>query len=243
MKDVDATGYAILAAVIATAIAVVITIAWALGTLRQPRVLVQKGLWREAAIAAEHLGSSWLRIFPSVRDEALYARAMCLHLEGKLVDSLAAIRALPDDGPLAPAIAVLEGANLVMSGGDATRAVERLSVACEAPGASAEDRLFLALAELAAGNAARADAIFAKAGEKRPKGAPSPRIYEPAFHYLRALYLVRTGRAIDAAGDLAIAAASPVVTMYVERARALVPPRPSEDSDPRSSLTPQVIDE
>lgn len=133
MKEIDATGYVILAVVVLATIAVVVTIAWSLGTLRQPRVLVQKGQWREAALAAEHLGASWLRVFPSVRDEALYARAMCLHLEGKLAESLAAIRALPDSGPLAPAVAVLEGANLVMSAGDATRAVERLSLACESP--------------------------------------------------------------------------------------------------------------
>ena len=243
MKEIGTTGYVILAVIALATIGLVVGIAWSLGTLRQPRMLVQKGLWREAATAAAHLGASWLRIFPSVRDEALYARAMCLHLEGKLSESLAAIRTLPEGGPLGPAVAVLEGANLVMSGGDATRAAERLSVACESPGASAEDRLFLALAEHAAGNTARAESIFANVGDKRPKAAPSPRIYEPAFHYLRALYLVRTGRAIDAAPDLAIASASPITTVYVERARALVPPRPSDDVDPRSSLTPQMIDE
>jgi hypothetical protein len=57
---------------------------------------------------------------------------------------------------------------------------------------------------------------------------------------------VKTGRADEAAADLAEAAASPITTIYVERARALVAPAPApsaDDGDPRSSLTGQVIDE
>jgi hypothetical protein len=228
--------YLTLALVGVVTLGAVVFIAWSLGVLRQPRALVQSGHWREAAVAAERLGQSWLRVFPSVREEAAHARAACLHLEGRLDESLAASRALRDG-------ALLEGANLVMSGGDARRAVERLTTACESSGSSPEDLLFLALARLSAGDAAGAADAFTRAGKTRPKGAPSPRIYEPAFHYLRGLYLVKTGRSIEADADLAAAAASPIVTIYVERARALTPPPKTDDVDPRSSLTPQVIDE
>ena len=224
-------------------LAVVALVVWSLGLLRQPRSLVQRGHWREASIAAERLGRSWLRIFPSVREEATHARAACLHLEGKLDESLAAIRALPEGGRLADPRALLEGANLVMAGDDPPRALDRLTAACASPRSSPEDFLFLALAKHATGDTAGAEAVFAKVGPTRPTVAPSPRIYEPAFHFLRGLYLVKTGRAIEAAADLEAAASSPIVPIYVERARALVPPPPSEELDPRSSLTPLVIDE
>jgi hypothetical protein len=228
--------YVLLGLLAVLTVGAVLFIAWSLGVLRQPRALVQSGHWREAAIAAERLGLSWLRVFPSVRDEAAHARAACLHLEGKLDESLVASRTLRDG-------ALLEGANLVMSGGDARRAVERLTIACASPSSSPEDLLFLALARHSAGDTSGAEEAFVKAGKTRPKGAPSPRIYEPAFHYLRGLYLVKTGRSAEADAELEAAAASPIVTIYVERARALTPPPPNDDQDPRSSLTGQVIDE
>jgi hypothetical protein len=213
-------------------------IAWSLGVMRQPRVLVQDGYWREAAIASERLGRSWLRIFPSVREEAAHARAACLHLEGKLEESLVACRALREG-------ALLEGANLVMLGLDPRRAVERLGVACASARSSPEDHLFLALAKHGAGDLAGAADTFATVGLVRPEAAPSPRIYEPAFHYLRGLYLLKVGRAEEAAEELAVAAASPVTTIYVERARALVavPSSSSATDDARSSLTGQVIED
>lgn len=241
MKDL--ASYLIVGSVVILTLAVVMVVAWSLGLLRQPRALVQSGHWREASIAAERLGQSWLRFFPGVREEATHARAACLHLEGKLDESLAALRALPDSGRLGDSLALLEGANLVMAGGDARRAVERLTTACASPRSSPEDFLFLALATHAAGDSTAAEAIFAKVEPTRPKGAPSPRIYEPAFHYLRGLYLVKTNRAIEAAADLEAAASSPITTLYVERARALIPPPPNAEADPRSSLTPLVIDE
>ncbi len=215
---------------------VVALMAWSLGMLRQPRALVQSGQWQAAAIAAQRLGDSWLRIFPSVREETAHVRAACLHLEGKLDESLAASRTLRDG-------ALLEGANLVMMGGDARRAVERLTVACASPRSSPEDLLFLALATHSAGDVAAAASLFEKAGTTRPSGAPSPRIYDAAFHYLRGLYLMKTNRGVEAAADLEAAAAGPVTTIYVERARALLPLPFSADLDPRSSLTGQVIDE
>jgi hypothetical protein len=232
----DSVLYLLVAIGALATLGVVAFIAWSLGILRQPRALVQHGHWREAAVAAERLGASWLRIFPSVREEAAHARAAFLHLEGQLDASLAASRLLRDG-------ALLEGANLVMGGGDARRAVERLTVACASPRALPEDHLFLALAKHSAGDAAGAEEIFARVGKERPKNAPSPRIYEPAFHYLRALYLVKTSRNEEAEADLEAATSSSIPTIYVERARALVPPPPNDETDPRSSLTPQVIDE
>jgi tetratricopeptide (TPR) repeat protein len=229
---------------------VVGAVAWSLAMLRQPRVLVQTGHWREAAIAAERLGASPLRVFASVREEATHARAACLHLEGRLEESLEVIakaRDTPRRGRFADALALLEGAGLVMAGGDADdvrKAVERLEVACASSQSSPEDLLFLALALHAAGDSARAEATFVKAGTSRPSDAPSPKIYEPAFHYLRGLYLVKIGRSDDAAKDLETAAAGKISTIYVERAAALLPPREGARSDdPRSSLAPQVIDE
>ena len=228
------TGLAVLGVL---TLGVVALMAWSLGILRQPRALVESGEWPAAAVAAQRLGESWLRIFPSVRAEAAHARAACLHLEGRLDESLVASRALRDG-------ALLEGANLVMAGIDPARAVERLTVACASPRSSPEDLLFLALATLSAGDAAAAEKLFAKAGPTRPKGAPSPRIYDPAFHYLRGLYLLKTDRAADASVELEAAAAGPVTTVYVQRARALLPLQPSGgDLDARSSLTGQVIDE
>jgi len=239
----DVASYVILAMVVLVTLAVVSVVAWSLGLLRQPRALVQSGHWREASIAAERLGQSWLRVFPGVREEAAHARAACLHLEGKLDDSLAALRSVPAGGRLADSLALLEGANLVMGGGDGRRAMEVLTTACASPRSSPEDLLFLALAKHASGDRDGAEAIFAKVPSRRPKGAPSPRIYEPAFHYLRGLYLVKTDRSPEAAADLEAAASSPIPTIYMERARALVPPPPNAELDPRSSLTPLVIDE
>jgi tetratricopeptide (TPR) repeat protein len=237
--------YVLFAGIVVTTLAVVALVAWSLGVLRQPRALVQSGHWRSAAVAAERLGASWLRVFPSVREEAAHARAACLHLEGELEASLDVIRAFRggEQGRLASALALLEGANLVMVGGDPSRAAERLTVACASPRCSPEDLLFLALATHAAGDRARAEEIFAAAPRTRPKGLASPRIYEPAFHYLRGLYLVKTGRSEEAAAELEAAASSPVQTNYVARARALTPPPTADEMDPRSSLTPHVIDE
>jgi hypothetical protein len=130
-----------------------------------------------------------------------------------------------------------------MAGGDPARAVERLTVACASPRSSPEDLLLLALATLSAGDASAAEKLFERAGTKRPETAPSPRIYEPAFHYLRGIYLLRTDRAGEASVDLEAAAAGPVTTIYVARARALLPLESSVDIDPRSSLTGHVIDE
>jgi hypothetical protein len=235
--------YVIVGLVVVTTLVVVGFVSWSLGMLRHPRALAQRGHWSEAALAAARLGSSWLRLFPSVREEAGHARAACLHLQGKLAESLAVLAALPRAGRLSEAVALLEGANLVMIGGDPRRAVERLELACASPRSSPEDLLFLALARHAAGDLAGAEITFVSAGRTRPAGAPSPRIYEPAFHYLRGLYLVKTGRAVEAAPELEAAASSPLGSIYVERARALTPPPPNEEGDPRSSLTPQVIDE
>lgn len=231
-----AVSIVILGVVALATLAAVAAIAWSLGMLRQPRVLVQDGYWREAAVASERLEQSWLRILPSVREEAAYARAACLHLEGKLEESLVASRLLREG-------ALLEGANLVMLGRDPRNAVERLTVACASPRSSPEDHLFLALAKHGAGDLASAAETFASVARERPSNAPSPRIYEPAFRYLRGLYLLKVGRADEAATDLAAAAASPITTIYVERARALVTPErsPTDDGDPRSSLTGQVI--
>jgi hypothetical protein len=219
-------------------LAAVVAIAWSLAILRQPRALVRGGYWREAGVASERLGQSWLRVFPSVREEATHARAACLHLEGKLEESLVAARALRDG-------ALLEGANLVLLGREPERAVERLTAACASPRSSPEDHLFLALAKHLAGDLSGAEATFATVGHVRPANAPAPRIYEPAFRYLRGLYLVKATRTAEAAADLAEAAASPVTTIYVERARALVTPEssPTVDGDARSSLTGQVIGE
>jgi hypothetical protein len=227
------TGLAVLCVL---TLGVVALMAWSLGILRQPRTLVETGEWQAAGVAAQRLGQSWLRIFPSLREEAAHARAACLHLEGRLDESLAASRTLRDG-------ALLEGANLVMAGGDPARAVERLTVACASPRSSPEDLLFLALATHSAGDAVAAEKLFARAGATRPEGAPSPRIYEPAFHYLRGLYLLKTDRAGDASPDLEAAAAGPVTTLYVQRARALLPLQSTGDGDARSSLTGQVIDE
>jgi hypothetical protein len=243
VPDAVVLPYVIVGAVVLATLVVVASAAWSLGMLRQPRALVQRGHWREAAVAAARLESSWLRLIPSVREEAAHARAACLHLEGRLDESLGALRSLSPTGRLEGAVALLEGANLVMIGGDPRRAVERLTLACSSPRSSPEDLLFLALAKHAAGDPVGAEATFVEVARTRPRGAPAPRIYEPAFHYLRGLYLVKTGRAEEAAPELEAAASSPLTSIYVERARALTPPPPSEEGDARSSLTPQVIDE
>jgi len=71
----------------------------------------------------------------------------------------------------------------------------------------------------AASDTSGAEETFRTVARDRPDNAPSPRIYEPAFRYLRGLYLLKAGRAEEAAEDLAAASASPVTTT-LRRARA-----------------------
>jgi hypothetical protein len=245
----DSVLLAVLGVAALATLAALYVIAQSLALLRRPHALVETGQWEEARRAALDLGQSWLRLFPSVREDSAYARAACLHLEGKLDDSLGVLREMPERARLAPAARLLEGANLVIGERDPARAVECLTFACASPRSSAEDLLFLALAKVAVGDADGAEDAFHRAGTKRPKNAPSPSIYEPAFHYLRALYLVKTDREKEASSDLDAAAAGSVTTIYVERARerarahAAPASSPGDEADSPASLSPQVIDE
>ncbi|MBX3190745.1 MAG: hypothetical protein KF819_27350 [Labilithrix sp.] len=220
--------------------------AWSFVVARRPKRLVAEGRWAEAQGAAERLERSWMRLSRGVRTGAIYTRALCLHLGGELDASLALLATIeaPEkkDAGLFHAASLLEAAGLVMVGRDVGRAARMLE-SIGSPASPPEDTLLLAIAKHQLGDRAAADALFDRAGASRPPNAPWPRINEPVFHYLRGLYLLKTKGGAEAAADLDRAASAPVVSVYVQRARALVPPRPDPDLDPRSSLAPQIIDE
>lgn len=201
---------------------------------------LSQGRFAEARAAAERVRSSWLRVFASAREGAAYVRTLSLHLEGRLDEALASATALGGVRTVRSALNVLEGATLVLLERDPARAAELLAEACKHQ-ALPEDLLLLAHARLALGHEQDAERLFAAAGTARPHAAGWPTINVPAFHFLRALYLVETGRAADARPDLERAAASPLVTVYVERARALLASPADSEPDPRSSLAPQVM--
>jgi tetratricopeptide (TPR) repeat protein len=214
---------------------------WCTTLVGRPERLVREGSWAQARAAADALETSVLRGLPGVADSARYTRALCLHLEGRYDASLVALRTVKPTPKMQYAILTLEAGNLVMLGRDAERALAALEEARkrhEWP----EDLLLRALATLALGRRDDAEALFERAGERRPKKAPSPRINDPVFHFLRALFLLKTGRAGDAMADLVIVSKSPCPSAYVDRARALLPPEPGADLDP-GSLGPQVLGE
>gem|GEM_PF-2314967 len=229
----------VLAAV--TGLAFVLFAAHALWLLVRPTMRVREGDWRGASHAALRLERSHLRFLPGVRAGGEYTRALALHFEGRLEASLETCAARGTNGPRPAPIALLEGANLVLASRDPARAEALLTAACSRR-SPPEDLLLLALAKHAVGATDEAEALFRSAGTERRRGAPSPRLASPMFHYLRALYLVRTGRTSDATGDLEAAARGPITTVYVDRARALLAPANGDaDDDPRSSLAPQVL--
>jgi hypothetical protein len=210
--------------------------------LTRPWWHLTRGEWGLAEEAALRLDRSWLRLFASARSTAAYTRALALHLEGRLEESLAAAEPLRQAKALRSVHLVLEGANLVLLDREPERAAAALAEACKIQ-AMPEDLLFLAHARLALGERVEADRLFEAAGDRRPSRAGWPPINEPVFHFLRALYLMKTGRDAEAAKDLALAAGGPVTTVYVERARALSEPPADAESDPRSSLAPQVVED
>lgn len=222
-------------AIIPIAILALLPVVWIGASIWRPTMFVMNGHWEAARIAADRVEQSFLRSMPGALPSARYARSLAYHLEGDFERSLATI---PEKGE------ILEAANLVMLNREPKRAVSLLQKICEKKDVPAEDLLFYAVAQHMAGKRTKALATFERAGTTRPKNAPWPRLNEPVFHYLRALYLVRTGRATEAQRDLEIAAASPIPTIYVLRARALLPPTSSaRELERRSSLDAQVMDE
>jgi len=221
-------------------IAVTAFAAWSLFLLTRPTLFVRSGDWKAARTAAQALEVSWLRVLGGVRFGATYTRALVLHLEGQYEASIEICEKL-DDASSARSVALLLGANLVMCGAEPKLAVAALEKGIGRDSAP-EDILLLALAKQSTNDVVEAETLFVRAGTKRPVGA-WPRINEPVFHYLRGLYLMRTDRALEAKDDLEAAAAGSVLTTYVERARALLPPASTADVDPRSSLAGQVMDE
>jgi tetratricopeptide (TPR) repeat protein len=208
---------------------------WTTELVGRPERLVRDGNWRAARVAADRLEGSVLRGLPGVADAARYTRALCLHLEGDFEASLAGLATVRVTNKMRYALRTLEAANLVLLGRDAERAVAALQEACKIQ-QWPEDTLLLALALQSLGRREDAEDLFVRAGKERPKRAPSPKINDAVFHFLRALYLMRTERGGVAMADLKSAVRSPVSSAYVARARALLPPEPSPDDDPQSSL-------
>lgn len=201
---------------------------------------LSRGRYAESRDAAARLLASWLRLFASAREGAAYARTLAFHLEGRLEEALASAAELHGVRTVRSALRVVEGATLVLLDRDPARAAELLAEACKHQ-ALPEDLLLLAHARLALGQAEEAERLFSAAGPTRPHSAGWPTINAPAFHFLRGLYLLKTGRAAEARPDLERAAASPLTTVYVERARALLAAPEDSERDPRSSLAPQVM--
>ncbi len=226
--------------VVPLVIAVLAAIVWIGASVWRPTMFVMNGHWEAARIAADRIETGWLRAVPGALAAAHHARALGFHLEGRFEESLVATKYVTSGKDRD----VLEAANLVMLNREPKRAVHLLEPLCTASTTAAEDVLLFAVAQHMAGRRTKAQQAFERAGAARAKNAPWPRLNEPVFHYLRALYLVRVGRATDAQDDLRIAASSLVRTAYVDRAKALLPPTSSaRDVDPRSSLDAQVMGE
>lgn len=221
--------------VVPLAILALLPIVWIGAAVWRPTMFVVNGHWAAARWAADRVEQSFLRSLPGALAAARYARCLAYHLEGDFERSLATI---PEKGEL------LEAGNLVMLNRDAKRATKLLEEICAKADAAPEDIVMCAVAQHMRGKRTRAQETFERAGVVRPKYAPWPRLNEPVFHYLRALYLVRTGNAPLAQRDLELASSSPIPSIYVLRARALLPPTSSaRDLEYRSSLDAQVMDD
>lgn len=236
--------------VVPLAILALLPIVWIGAAVWRPTMFVVNGHWEAARWAADRVEQSFLRSLPGALAAARYARCLAYHLEGDFERSLATI---PEKGELLESETVdvgvlearrLEAGNLVMLNRDAKRATKLLEAICAKADAAPEDIVMYAVAQHMRGKRTRAQETFERAGIVRPKNAPWPRLNEPVFHYLRALYLVRTGNAPLAQRDLELASSSPIPSIYVLRARALLPPTSSaRELEYRSSLDAQVMDE
>lgn len=219
----------------------------------QPARLLLAGRYADARAAAERLSRSWMRVLPGVQMTARYTIACALHLEGDFDGSLAAIEAATPGtkalrGNLLYAVRSIEAANLILLDRDHARASALLEEAWRVL-RSPEDVLLSAHARLGLGDERGAEEFFAAAGKDPRDGRvrlgaalllEGGRQREAIFHFLRGLFLVKVGRSDEAQRDLEIAARSPVDSVYVQRARALLAPSTS-DVDGPSSLAPQVV--
>lgn len=210
-----------------------------LALVHRPRMFVANGHWPQAREAAHLLERSWLRIFKGVVDAARYTQALCLHLEGHFDESLAMLASVRRTKAMQYAALTLEAGNLVLLGRDAERA-EAILIDAKSTKVLPEDLLLLALVKLSLGKRDEAEISFARAGITRPEKLDGTLINDPVFHYLRAMYLIKTGRAADSIKDLVAAAHAKQRSIYVDRARALLPQAPGEDEAP-SSLGPHVL--
>lgn len=219
----------------------------------QPARLLLAGRYADARAAAERLSRSWMRVLPGVRMTARYTIACALHLEGDLEGSLAALeRAAPATktlrGNLLYAVRSIEAANLILLDRDHARASALLEEAGRVH-RPPEDVLLSAHARLGLGDEREAEELFATAG-KDPGGdrvrlgavvlLEGGRQREAIFHFLRGLFLVKVGRSDEARRDLEIAARSPIDSVYVRRARAMLAPSAPDVEGP-SSVAPQVV--
>jgi tetratricopeptide (TPR) repeat protein len=212
---------------------------WNLALVQRPRTLVAAGKWPEARAAARRLEMSWLRLFGGVVDASRYTRALCYHLEGRFEESQEVLARVRNTKAMAYAARTLEAGNLLFLGRDHER-VEALLREAKQTKELPEDVLLLAIAKLGLGKREEAEQCFARAGTKRAPDLDGPLINEPAFHYLRALYLLKTGRAEQSLPDLQAAAHAIQASIYVKRARQLLPGGESED-EPPTSLDAQIL--
>lgn len=214
----------------------------------QPARLLLAGRYADARIAAERLGRSWMRFFPSLRQSARYAIGCALHLEGDLEASIAALsplhaERLRDD--MRYAVYSIEAASLVLLDRDLARADDLLDRAARIHRAP-EDILLAAHAKHGLGEPEAAARLFAAVGERRSGAgigavprSDRDRQQSAIFHTLRGLYLLKVGRAAEAQRDLELAAKSPLTSVYSERARAMLEQKPIDEGP--SSLAPQVL--
>lgn len=229
-------------ALVALGALVPVLLAYAVYRGLRPSALLAKGRFRDARQAAERLGRSPLRWLPTVSSDAAYLESLCLHFEGDFEASEKRLATVGDVRGLRYARLTLHASNLVMLDRDYQGAEKALE---EARGLLAypEDDLLLALTRTALGRTEEAEGLFLRAGTKRSDAAPSPKLNDPVFHFLRGLYLVKTGRTEEAQADLETAATTGHASVYAARARALLPSAALGEREPRSSLVPVVADE
>ncbi len=207
-----------------------------------PSWLCARGRYREARrLAARPFWQK--RLFASVRDSLRYTEISCLHMEGRLEESLELLRALRHDKldrNLSYAIDTVEAGNLVLLDRESERAIECIARAREVMDTTG-NLLVQAHAELSRGNTETAQHLFAQATSAEPGGVKAglkvvlvhvAEAESMSDAFLRGWFHHRLGQPETAAADLTQAMSSPLDNVYRQRAEQLAGRGMTTDSSP-----------